>query len=124
MVVATRHGPDYHFYILSLPRLLIINAARPIKPYQVFGGCYFNPSGGKKGVKYPRGNIPVDHKEYPQDWFDGVPEHMYLSRRYNILTNKYRVKSGQDQAAWETSGWIAPQDPRGWFQVSPLAEKF
>ena len=20
----------------------------------IFGGCYFNPSGGKKGIKYPK----------------------------------------------------------------------
>lgn len=67
---------------------------------------------------------------------------MYLSKRYNIPTNKYKVKAGQDQVRgtrwsfgrrreltrrprlppfhhqefWESKGWIDPQDPRGWFQ--------
>lgn len=27
-----------------------------------------------------------------------------------------QVKAGQNQADWEKSGWIAAQDPRGWFQ--------
>ena len=82
----------------------------------VFGGCYFNPSGGKKGVKYPRGGIPVDHNEYPKAWFEGVPERKYISRRYCVPTNKYGVKAGQDQTFWEEKGWVADQDPRGWFQ--------
>lgn len=34
----------------------------------IFGGCYFNPSGGKKGVRYPKGGIPIDHTEYPKSW--------------------------------------------------------
>lgn len=41
---------------------------------------------------------------------------MYNSRKYNLPTNKYGVKCGQDQRAWEESGWIIEQDPRGWFQ--------
>jgi len=41
---------------------------------------------------------------------------MFHSRRYNVPTNKYGVKSGQGQAEWEQQGWIKPQDPRGWFQ--------
>ena len=39
-----------------------------------------------------------------------------VSKRYNIPTNKYKVKAGQDQEFWESKGWIDPQDPRGWFQ--------
>mmetsp|Transcript_11542 Transcript_11542/g.21646 ORF Transcript_11542/g.21646 Transcript_11542/m.21646 type:complete len:353 (+) Transcript_11542:43-1101(+) len=82
----------------------------------IFGGCYFNPSGGKKGVKYPKGGIPIDYKEYPAVWFESVPEYKYYSKRYNCETNFYRVKAGQDQTFWEEKGWINPQDPRGWFQ--------
>lgn len=42
----------------------------------VFGGCYFNPRGGKKGI-FGR-DVAVDHKEYPEEWFEGVPSHMYI----------------------------------------------
>lgn len=79
----------------------------------VFGGCYFNPRGGKKGILGP--SVDVDHREFPASWFEGVPERLYLSRRYNISTNKYGVKAGQDQAFWEAKGWIDERDPRGWF---------
>eukprot|EP00930_Biecheleria_cincta_P041002 TRINITY_DN28085_c0_g1_i1.p1 TRINITY_DN28085_c0_g1~~TRINITY_DN28085_c0_g1_i1.p1 ORF type:complete len:276 (+),score=32.79 TRINITY_DN28085_c0_g1_i1:81-908(+) len=80
----------------------------------IFGGCYFNPRGGKPGI-FAR-EVAVSHKEFPKKWFKGLTESMYVSRRYYIPTNKYGVKSGQDQAFWESKGWIHEQDPRGWFQ--------
>ena len=57
----------------------------------IFGGCYFNPSGGKKGIKYPRGGIPIDHREYPDEWFCDLPASMYVSKRYDVSTNRYKV---------------------------------
>ena len=39
----------------------------------------------------------------------GLPESRYISRRYNIKTNKHGVKAGQDQAFWEQKGWIHAQ---------------
>ena len=79
----------------------------------VFGGCYFNPRGGKKGIF--GSSVDIDHREFPASWFEGVPERLYLSRRYYVPTNKYGVKAGQDQAFWEEKGWIDKRDPRGWF---------
>ena len=85
------------------------------------GGIYFNPIGGKPGVKYPRKAFPkgipgVGVSEFPKEWFEGVPKQLYLSRRYSTSHNAYRVKSGLDQAGWESSGWIRDCDPRGWTQ--------
>ena len=85
------------------------------------GGIYFNPKGGKPGVKYPRAKFPkgipgVTIDEFPSEWFAGVPKELYLSRRYSTAHNAYRVKSGLDQAGWESSGWINECDPRGWTQ--------
>jgi hypothetical protein len=85
------------------------------------GGCYFNPKGGKPSMKFPRDKYPdgipgVTTTEFPQEWFKGLDAKMYKSRRYNIPTNKYKVKAGTDQMAWESSGWINAQDPRGWIQ--------
>jgi hypothetical protein len=96
------------------------DAFRPaLTPYEciqlgIFGGCYFNPKGGKPGI-FGR-NIAINHKEFPSAWFEDLDNSMYESRRYNIPTNKYKVKSGQNQAFWESKGWIHEQDPRGWFQ--------
>jgi len=85
------------------------------------GGIYFNPLGGKPGILYPRGRYPkgipgVGTDEFPKEWFAGVPPELYRSRRYSTAHNRYRVKSGLDQAGWEESGWISPTDPRGWTQ--------
>lgn len=80
----------------------------------IFGGCYFNPRGGKPGL-FGR-EVAVGVEEFPASWFEGVGEGLYASRRYHVPTNRYGVKAGQDQAFWEGKGWIHEQDPRGWFQ--------
>ena len=79
-----------------------------------WGGVYFNPRGGKAGIKGR--DVAVTHAEFPKDWFAGLPPDAYRARRYSAERNKYRVKAGQDQAFWEEHGWIIDQDPRGWFQ--------
>lgn len=99
---------DYPQFAPNLTPLQMIRAG-------VFGGCYFNPRGGRPGIISPKG-IDINYKEFPSSWFAGLHESLFISRRYVIATNKYGVKAGQDQAAWEQSGWIHPQDPRGWFQ--------
>ena len=93
------------------------------------------------GFRFCARSVAIDHREFPASWFAGLPESMYNSRKYNVPTNKYGVKAGQDQGAcadvaacllhhsltwrthnpknavfWEQHGWIDPQDPRGWFQ--------
>ena len=79
-----------------------------------FGGIYFNPRGGKAGIK---GRVvDVGTEEYPPEWFQGLAKDAYAGRRYRKEVNKYGVVAGQDQAFWESKGWIIPQDPRGWFQ--------
>jgi hypothetical protein len=85
------------------------------------GGIYFNPKGGKPGVLYPRHKYPngipgVGTDEFPAAWFEGIDRSLYASRKYDVRHNRHSVKSGQDQAAWESSGWIDPVDPRGWTQ--------
>jgi hypothetical protein len=76
-----------------------------------WGGVYFNPRGGKAGI-FGR-DIAINHKEFPASWFAGVDESLYLARRYDCAANKYGVKAGADQAAWESAGWIKRDlDPR------------
>jgi hypothetical protein len=79
-----------------------------------FGGIYFNPIGGKAGV-YGR-VVDIDPAEFPAAWFEGLPLESYAARRYDVRKNAYGVKAGQDQAYWESKGWIRRDlDPRGWF---------
>jgi len=44
-----------------------------------FGGCYFHPRGGKPGIKSRE--IKVSPEDHPREWFEGVPESYYKSRR-------------------------------------------
>mmetsp|Transcript_5604 Transcript_5604/g.14843 ORF Transcript_5604/g.14843 Transcript_5604/m.14843 type:complete len:266 (+) Transcript_5604:67-864(+) len=80
----------------------------------IFGGCYFNPCGGKVGI-FGR-EVAVDYREFPPSWFTDMEQQQYASRRYVLATNCYGVKSGFGQREWEAKGWVHAQDPRGWFQ--------
>eukprot|EP00899_Mesostigma_viride_P019584 jgi/Mesvir1/27627/Mv07359-RA.1 len=119
---STRHvGPhdgkrDKHGKLMFADAREFRPSLTPVECIQrgIFGGCYFNPRGGKKGI-FGR-VVKIDHKEFPKDWFAGLPEAMYVSRKYHVPTNKYGVKAGETQAFWESKGWIHQQDPRGWFQ--------
>ena len=72
-----------------------------------FGGIYFYDE---------QGRIDINYKEFPSDWFDGLEESFYLSKKYNRKINFFKIKSGLSQEEWEEKGWINKQDPRGWFQ--------
>jgi len=68
----------------------------------ICGGTYFNNS--------------FDLKEFPADWFNGLDERYYLSPKYLINVNYFKVKSGQSLREWQENGWIHKDDPRGWFE--------
>jgi hypothetical protein len=80
----------------------------------IFGGIYFNPRGGRRGIL--ASSVKISHKEFPSDWFEGLDKDSYCGKIYDKRRNKYGVNSGKNQAYWESMGWIHPADPRGWFQ--------
>ena len=51
--------------------------------------------------------------EFPQAWFTRAK--LAAGRRQPRL-NYFGVNASQSLATWRQSGWIRPQDPRGWFQ--------
>jgi len=51
--------------------------------------------------------------EFPADWFTRAK--LSPGRRQAGL-NYFKVNASQSLAIWTLSGWIRPQDPRGWFQ--------
>ena len=63
----------------------------------VFGGKYMTDGAG----------------EFPADWF----EHARLSPgRPDPSLNYFGVAASQPLSVWRAKGWIAEEDPRGWFQ--------
>ncbi|XP_051550794.1 uncharacterized protein zgc:113208 [Myxocyprinus asiaticus] len=77
-----------------------------------FGGTYFRPI---------YSSITKQHykdvwQELPKDWLDGldIPKQV-ASLTYRENVNTYKVKCGGSLEMWESSGWIVPQDPYGWF---------
>lgn len=79
-----------------------------------FGGTYFRSiESAVTGVKYGREVL----NEYPKSWFKGLSVSKQLcSPNYDKDVNMYRVKCGGSLGMWESSGWISPMDPYGWFQ--------
>ena len=52
-------------------------------------------------------------EEFPRGWF----AHARLcAERHDKRLNYFGVNASQSLAVWRRSGWIRPQDPRGWFQ--------
>jgi hypothetical protein len=51
-------------------------------------------------------------KEFPASWFSRAK----LCLRRNARANFFGVHASQSLAVWQRNGWIASQDPRGWFQ--------
>lgn len=78
-----------------------------------FGGTYFRPIYSSITKKHYKDVW----KELPEDWLDGlkIPEQV-ASSTYREKVNTYKVKCGGSLEMWESSGWIVPQDPYGWFQ--------
>src|ERR1700758_5345068 len=52
-------------------------------------------------------------KEFPFDWFDGAK---LSPRGHDSSLNYFGVSASQPLSVWRSKGWIAPEDPRGWFQ--------
>ena len=72
-----------------------------------FGGVYFHNKDGE---------IDIDYKEFPSNWFEGLEDYEFKSPKYYKKVNFFKIKSGLSQEEWEKRGWINKQDPRGWFQ--------
>ena len=51
--------------------------------------------------------------EFPSAWFARA---RLSPERRNPRLNYFGVNASQSLATWRRSGWIHPQDPRGWFQ--------
>ena len=51
--------------------------------------------------------------EFPADWFRQA---RLATGRREARLNCFRINASQSLATWRASGWIRPQDPRGWFQ--------
>ena len=78
-----------------------------------FGGTYFRTI--TSGVTHQ--TYKDAWKEFPKEWFEGLDVPTEVSSAiYNVEKNKYKVNCGNDLNFWESSGWIKPVDPFGWFQ--------
>jgi hypothetical protein len=51
--------------------------------------------------------------EFPADWFESA---RLSPSRADPKLNLFGVLASQPLSAWRAKGWIAPEDPRGWFQ--------
>jgi hypothetical protein len=78
-----------------------------------FGGTYFRRiHSGVTGETYQDA-----WTEFPPDWYEGLDLKRHVaSQEYSNAVNRYKVSCGGDLHMWESSGWISPVDPFGWFQ--------
>jgi len=74
------------------------------------GGCAFDTC-ATSGETYQD-----VHKEFPEEWFKGLPAKTISNSKYRADINKWGVECGGALDMWESSGWISNLDPYGWFQ--------
>ena len=76
-----------------------------------FGGTYWRPIKSKFFSKKLSGY----HKNYPAEWWKGLPESHLTSPNYDVNVNKYKAKCGASLEEWESKDWIKKSHPYGWF---------
>jgi hypothetical protein len=106
---------DGSFIFEDFPEFLPNRSPQEILQAGSFGGTYFRPI---KSSVCPEAKFGDEvWQELPAEWIKGLdPATRLSSKTYRAAVNKYKVKSGASLEEWETSGWIKPQDPYGWFQ--------
>jgi hypothetical protein len=52
-------------------------------------------------------------EEFPRDWFTRA---RLSPGKRDVRLNFFCVDASQPLSVWRAKGWIAPEDPRGWFQ--------
>ena len=57
-----------------------------------FGGVYFHNKDGE---------IDIDYKEFPSNWFEGLEDYEFKSPKYYKKVNFFKIKSGLSQEEWE-----------------------
>ena len=57
----------------------------------IFGGIYFNDM--------------THFNDFPKDWFERLDKSFYLSDRYSVSVNYFKVKSGLSREEWKKNGW-------------------
>jgi hypothetical protein len=79
-----------------------------------FGGTYFRPiASAVSGETYTAAQAMAD---LPAAWLKGMPAASLSSATYDKEVNTFGVPCGGSLDMWESSGWINPVDPYGWFQ--------
>lgn len=80
-----------------------------------FGGTYFRDIESAVTNKLLKGRATIE--EFPKAWFKELNvAKQVCSSSYDEQVNQYKVTCGVCLGQWETSGWISPLDPYGWFQ--------
>lgn len=103
------------FHFPDFPRFQPNKSPEEVLRAGSFGGTYFRPirSSVVPGVEFG----DEVWKELPAAWRKGMDvQREICSSSYRKEVNKYKVKSGASLEEWESSGWITPHDPYGWFQ--------
>lgn len=108
-------GPGTSFVYADAPTFRPNVSPEDVLRAGAFGGTYFRDI-----ASCVTGLVHVDAwRELPPAWLAGVNvARLVASPRYDTAVNVFRVKSGTDLRAWESTSWITEQDPCAWRQAA------
>jgi len=52
-----------------------------------------------------RKNLSNVHKQYPESWWENIPDHWLTTADYDESINKYKVECGTPLEYWESKNW-------------------
>ena len=73
-----------------------------------FGGSYFGVRTELQG--------DYDYQSLFEEVLKDVSPEKYLSDRYDVKKNMFKIKSGMPYAYWKDKGWMHEDDPYGWLE--------
>ena len=111
----TRNPQTFCFQFDDAPNFTPDCAPYEILRMGAFGGTYFRDiwSGVCNSTVSGEKAISV----LPKAWFKGIDKRTHVcSPTYDKNVNYFKATCGGSLDMWESSGWINPIDPFGWFQ--------
>lgn len=111
-------GGSYFRDIYSAPagRVFVGEQAYKALPWKEWGWGDGVPIGFADGDVAVATNLPEKGAKNVGTNVKFSADEMLTSPAYDVRVNRFAVKCGGSLDMWESSGWINPTDPYGWFQ--------
>jgi hypothetical protein len=113
--VPTRDATTHRFAFADVPGFDPDCSPAEVLAMGAFGGTYFRDIWSGVRQRVLSGETAL--RALPSEWWKGLDKATQLcSPTYDRRVNHFKATCGGSLDMWESSGWVNPIDPYGWFQ--------